>query len=96
MNGLLSDLTLEVHTYSLQKRPEPQNLSKICPSDCFWGSSQGVKHLFKICQNLSENYCFQVLTTFKQTFGPLTGTPSQKKQYHWGRNYYTINSKPIL
>ena len=65
------------------KTPRTPNLSKICPSDCFWGcQSGGQKFAKKNCQNL-KNHNFQTkFDNFFQIFDPLTGTP---KNNRWGK-----------
>ena len=63
-------------SYSIQTRPKPQNLSKICPVDCFWrvpvivleGSSQGDWNLSKVCQHLKMTISRQILTNL---FSPI-------------------------
>ena len=61
------------------KTPRTPNLSKICPSDCFWGFQSGGQNFEKNCQNLSENYGFTNFDNFFQSFGPLTGTPKNNR-----------------
>ena len=42
---------------AFKNAPNP-NLSKICPSDCFWVFQSGDQKSVKDCQKLSENYRF--------------------------------------
>ena len=68
-----------VSPYSFQKTPRTPKLSKICPSDCFWGFQQGGQ---KFAKNLSKlkNGNFQTnFDRFSQIFGPLTGTPKNNR-----------------
>ena len=56
--------------YSIQKRPKPQICPKFVAAIVFGGSSQGGQKFAKVCQNLSENYHFQILTKFCTKFWP--------------------------
>ena len=61
-----------------KKRRTP-NLSKICPSDCFWGFQSRGQEIEKKCQNL-KNRNFQTnFDNFFQIFDPLTGTPKNNR-----------------
>ena len=75
------------------KTPETPNLSKICPSDCFWGFQSGGRKFEKICQNLSENCCFSNFDKFFQIFVPLSGTPQNNR---WDKFWTSLGFRAFL
>ena len=59
--------------------PKTPDLSKICPSDCFWGFQSGGQKFLKICQNLKTGNFQANFDKFSQIFDPLTGNPKNNR-----------------
>ena len=60
------------------KTPETPNLSKICPSDCFWGFQSGGLKIGKICQNFEKKKKKTVIFGQILNFSPPDWNPQKQ------------------